>query len=126
MSHVTMRHIAAVAASAALLSGAAAAAGSAAYADAPGHQHHGAGVSAEHKEEAHVTVQGNHHDHGLHLGWDKGVDKKKDHFDAKHKVWQRWDGDSRSYARWDEHTRSWERTYKGHVQHWDNAHKAWK
>ncbi|MGW1196747.1 hypothetical protein ACWD4B_13035 [Streptomyces sp. NPDC002536] len=125
MSHVTMRRIAAVAASAALLSGAAAAAGSAAYADAPGH-HHGAGVSAEQKEEANVSVKGDHHDHGAHLGWDKGVDKKKDHFDAQHKVWVRWDAESRSNAQWDVHTRSWKRQHNGHWQHWDNAHKAWK
>lgn len=141
MSRASMRRIAAVTASAALLSGIAAAAGTAAYAgenpqptpakSAPAmHGHKG--------EHGHEHGKGDHDkgaEHGkgdrdkaagLHAGWEKGVDKKKDHWDAKHKCWQRFDADSRTFAQWDEKGHCWKRMVNGHWQKWDNAHKAWK
>ncbi|MGD3105513.1 hypothetical protein [Streptomyces sp. YGL11-2] len=129
MSHEWTRRVASVTASAALLSAAAAAAGSAAFA-APAHPH-GApaahrhtvgGDQGKHKGE---EVKGDHGRH-LHLGWDKGVDKKHDRWDAQHKVWQRWDTDSRSYAQWDEHAHCWKRHKGGHWQRWDLKHRTWK
>ncbi|KNB52449.1 hypothetical protein AC230_10870 [Streptomyces caatingaensis] len=129
-----------VAASAALLTGATGAAGTA-FADVAHHDH--STVSALHKATQKVTgdhdkkagahtkdtagaVKGAAKNKGKHLGWEKGVDKKADHWDAQHKVWQRWDADSRGYAQWDEHAHCWKRLHNGHWQKWDTAHKAWK
>ncbi|MEU5429562.1 hypothetical protein AB0H73_28770 [Streptomyces olivoreticuli] len=139
MSSASMRRIAAVTASAALLSGIAAATGSAAFAapaphPAPvGHAHMVPGEHAEgDRDKADhgraVLGKGDHDkdDHGRHLGWEKGVDKKKDRWDGKAHCWQRYDADSRTYAQWDERSHCWKRKVNGHWQKWDTAHKAWK
>ncbi|MFI1182136.1 hypothetical protein ACH4UT_21650 [Streptomyces sp. NPDC020799] len=138
MSRASMRRIAAVTASAALLSGIAAAAGTAAYAgtnpqpappsSAPMHGHkgeHGKGHE-QHGKGEHNKAGEHGKSAGLHLGWEKGVDKKKDHWDAKRNCWQRYDDDSHSYAQWDEKAHCWKRMVNGHWQKWDTAHKAWK
>ncbi|MEV8477153.1 hypothetical protein [Streptomyces sp. NPDC051173] len=154
MSRASMRRIAAVTASAALLSGIAAATGTAAFAgenpqpttpasQAPAmHGHKGEhgkgdhGKGHEHGKGEHGKDDHGKDDHGkggehgkaagVHLGWEKGVDKKKDRWDAKANCWQRYDADSRTYAQWDERSHCWKRKVNGHWQKWDTAHKAWK
>ena len=111
MSHATLRRLGVVAASAVLLSGVTAATGSAAFAagrHVPGHARH---------MSARTT---------LAAIWDRGVDKKKDHWDSRTHSWQRWDAESHSYARWDDRNHMWQRTHSGHAQRWDAQHGHWK
>ncbi len=127
MSSASMRRIAAVTASAALLSGIAAATGSAAFAAPAPHPAPAAHTQMLHGEHGeHAKGDRDKGDHGRHLGWEKGVDKKKDHWDGKAHCWQRFDADSRTYAQWDERSHCWKRKVNGHWQKWDTAHKAWK
>ncbi|WP_372405282.1 hypothetical protein [Streptomyces luteireticuli] len=123
MGQDMMRRLAAVAASAVLLSGAAAMAGGQAFAAPAG----GHPVKADH---VHVVEK---HDHkkadpkkAERREWDRGMDKKKDKWDHKHHCWTRWDAQSRGYAKWDEARHCWTRAYHGHLQKWDTKHHCWK
>jgi hypothetical protein len=110
VSQALMRRIAAVAASAALLSGVAATGGEAFAAAACKHPAH------------HVTHQPKRN---ARHGWDEGA-TKKDRWDTKHHCRTRWDADSRSYAKWDAKHHCWTRSHRGHAQRWDMKHHCWK
>jgi hypothetical protein len=124
MPQAMMRRFATVAASAVLLSGAAAMAGGQAFAAPAGehpvrHAEHGTHVHhAKHVHHVKKVVE--------RWSWDRGVDKRKDKWDARHHCWTRYDSESRSNAQWNEKRHCWTRSHHGHAQKWDAKRHCWK